>query len=123
MDEDVQAAVAHVLRAAGLDAVSTPEANRISAPDEDQLIWAVGQSRVLVTFNVGDYAGLHKGWMLQGRRHAGIIVSHSEALARRLVDCYPLRMHWTRTQCETALSSSATGESSRSGVEYHSSWV
>ena len=69
------AAVAPVLRRTGLDAVSTPEAGRLAATDEDQLMWATAEGRVVVTFNIGDFVALHTRWMQQGRHHAGIIVS------------------------------------------------
>jgi hypothetical protein len=39
-DEDIHGAVAQALRRAGLDAISTPDAQRIGSTDEDQLLWA-----------------------------------------------------------------------------------
>jgi len=74
-DEDMHAAVAPTLRQAGFDAISTPEANRLAEPDEEQLIWAAAQGRVVVTFNTGHFVALHTQWLRQGRPHAGIVVS------------------------------------------------
>lgn len=74
-DEDVHAAVAPALRKSGLDAVSTPEAGRLGESDESQLIFAAGEGRVLVTFNVAHFAALHAAWMQRARHHEGIIVS------------------------------------------------
>jgi hypothetical protein len=74
-DEDVFSAVAPALRAAGSDAVSTTEANRLGETDESQLEWAATNGRVLVTFNVSDFARLHAEWLASGRHHAGIVVS------------------------------------------------
>jgi Domain of unknown function (DUF5615) len=74
-DEDVYAAVAVQLRAAGHDAVSTPEAGRFGESDQSQLLWAAQAQRALFTFNVADFARLHHQWMTQGRHHAGVIVS------------------------------------------------
>jgi hypothetical protein len=74
-DEDVYAAVAPALRKDGVNAVSTPEAGRLGETDEAQLVWAAGQGRVLVTFNVAHFAALHTAWIRQGRHHAGIVVS------------------------------------------------
>lgn len=74
-DEDIYAAVAVVLRRAGFDAVSAPEVNRLGETDEDQLIWSASQQRVLVTFNVADFASLHASWLASEQHHFGIIVS------------------------------------------------
>ena len=74
-DEDVCGGVAKALRAAGLDAVSTPEAGRLAADDESLLEWAAANRRVLVSFNVAHFAGLHVRWLSQHRHHAGIVVS------------------------------------------------
>ena len=49
-DEDVYGAVAVQLRAAGFDAVSTPEAGRLGRDDPSQLSWTAQEGRVLVTF-------------------------------------------------------------------------
>lgn len=74
-DEDVYAVIAPALRKRGLDAVSTPEAGRLGESDECQLTYAADEGRVLVTFNVAHFAGLHATWMTEGKHHAGIVVS------------------------------------------------
>jgi uncharacterized protein DUF5615 len=87
-DEDMYGAIAAALRKMGFDATSTPEAGRLGALDEDQLAWAAGEGRVLVTFNVGDFAAHHADWLRSGKHHAGIIVSSQLAIGdvlRRLV--------------------------------------
>ena len=58
-DEDMYAAVAVQLRAAGLDPISTPEAARTGESDESQLGWATAEGRAIVTINVGHFARLH----------------------------------------------------------------
>ena len=73
-DEDVHRAIAARLRAAGFEAISTPEANRLNERDPSQLIWAAQQKRVLMTHNVADFARLHYEWMSAGQHHAGIVV-------------------------------------------------
>ncbi len=79
-DEDVYGAVVVQLRAAGFDAVSTPDAERLGASDESQLSWAAQENRVLVTFNVSDFAQLHYQWLEDDRRHAGVIVSRQRPI-------------------------------------------
>ncbi len=44
------------------------------ATDQDQLAFAVQQGRTIYTFNVGDFARLHREYLLQGIDHTGIIV-------------------------------------------------
>jgi hypothetical protein len=87
-DEDIHGQVALQLRAAGFDALSTPEAGRLGRTDPDQLEWAAHVGRALVTFNVSDFARLHHDWMIQGRHHCGVIVSQQRPLGdllRRLL--------------------------------------
>jgi len=89
LDEDIYRAIARSLRRSGFDAVSTPEAGRLGESDESQLQWATDEQRLLVTFNVAHFAELHTRWIEQGRRHAGIVVSHQRPvgdLLRRLLN-------------------------------------
>lgn len=84
-DEDVFRVVAPQLRAAGDDAISTPEANRLSESDESHLIWAASQGRAVISFNIPHFAKLHQQWMGRDAPHAGIILSKqwSEGLVIR----------------------------------------
>jgi len=79
-DEDVYADVAPALRRAGIDAVSTPEAERLAETDEVQLEWSATAGRVIVSFNAGHFAELHWRWLSEGRQHAGIVVSQQRPL-------------------------------------------
>ncbi len=87
-DEDVYGDLAELLRSHGFDAVSTPEANRLSQTDEAQLEWCRQQGRAIVTFNVGHFAAMHAQWLIAGTCHSGIIASHQRPigdLMRRLL--------------------------------------
>ena len=64
----------HGLRARGVDVLTTVEANRCGATDQDQLAFAIQQGRSIYTFNVGDFALLHRERLQQGIDRAGIIV-------------------------------------------------
>ena len=79
-DEDVYGSIAPALRRAGFNAVSTPEAGRLRESDESQLLWAVSQGCVFVTFNVGHFAGRHADWLRRGRHHSGIVASHQRPI-------------------------------------------
>ena len=79
-DEDVYGDVAPALRRVGIDAMSTPEADRLSKSDDSQLELTAGENRVIVTFNVGHFARLHSQWLSEGRHHAGIVVSQQRLI-------------------------------------------
>jgi hypothetical protein len=108
-DEDMQGTLAAQLRAAGVDAISTPEANRLGESDPSQLLWAAQQGRTLATYNVTDFARIHYEWMTRGLHHAGIVVSRQRAIGdglRRL-------LHLART---------LSAEEMHDRLEYLSNW-
>lgn len=108
-DEDLPAAIAIRLRAAGFDAVSTPEVGRRGETDPAQLSWAAAEGRVIVTFNVGDFARLHVNWLTRGKHHAGIVVAQQRTIGdilRRLA----------------RLSATLSAEDMHDRLEYLSNW-
>ena len=61
VDEDAgEHAVMEGLRARGTDILTTLEADRLGATDADQLAFAAQQRRAIYTFNVSDFARLHR---------------------------------------------------------------
>jgi predicted nuclease of predicted toxin-antitoxin system len=98
LDEDVNPAVSILLDGDGIDALSAQKAGRANQkiPDEEQLAFAAGQGRAIVTHNVKDYDVLARQWAAQGKPHAGIIMGASREpweLAediRRLQASYPV---------------------------------
>ena len=108
-DEDIHGHVAERLRSSGFDAKSTPEANRTGELDEAQLLWAASEQRVLVTFNVRDFARLHYELIVGGDQHWGIVVSEQRTigdLVRRLLN----------------LARSLDADAMRCRLEYLSGW-
>ena len=88
LDEDVQSGVATAMKRLGIDVVTTLEAGWSRQDDEAQLAWSTAERRVLVTYNVSDFARLHTQWQATGRYHAGIVLSAQRSLGdavRRLV--------------------------------------
>ncbi|MGH7139859.1 MAG: DUF5615 family PIN-like protein [Pirellulales bacterium] len=79
-DEDVHGELAAILRSSGFDAVSTPEADRLSEVDPAQLEWCHTHGRAIITFNVGDFAALHQEWLAAGKHHSGIIASYQRPI-------------------------------------------
>lgn len=76
LDEDTSHhSIVAALRSRGLDVVSSLESGMNGREDEDHLVLAAAQDRVIVTGNVGDFAQLHAEWAAVGRSHAGIIIA------------------------------------------------
>ncbi len=76
LDEDsIKNSLVVALRNAGVDVITAADANKLSCTDEEQLIWATEDNRVIYSFNVGDFCRLHILYMVEGRSHGGIILS------------------------------------------------
>ena len=77
LDEDVRPLLAEILRDRGYDAISAAHARRKGLTDEEQLLFAIKEHRVLVTHNIRDFAQLHAPF---SDRHWGIILSNQEPI-------------------------------------------
>ncbi len=75
LDEDFHPDLAAALRQHGFDCESAAEARMLHKTDEEQLEYAAGQGRCLVSFNVGDFMDLASQWGKSGKHHAGILVT------------------------------------------------
>jgi len=79
LDEDIQEqALILALRNSGVDVITTSEANRLSFSDEEQLIWATEQGRVVYSFNRRDFSSLHNICIAEERSHTGIILAQQQ---------------------------------------------
>jgi predicted nuclease of predicted toxin-antitoxin system len=74
-DRHIMNRLAVDLRGRGFDVLTTKEAGKDTASDEEQLAFATTENRAILTFNIRDFAPLHEQWQAAGRPHAGIIVS------------------------------------------------
>lgn len=75
LDEDAQrGSLVIALRNSKVDVTTVSEVGRIGAPDDQQLLWATEQGRVLYSFNVKDFSHLHNRLLTEEKTHAGIIV-------------------------------------------------
>ncbi len=74
-DRHIMIRLAVDLRGRGFDVVTTEEAGKDTASDEEQLAFSTSQGRAILTFNIRDFAPLHEAWQAAERPHAGIIVS------------------------------------------------
>jgi predicted nuclease of predicted toxin-antitoxin system len=75
LDQDVPVQLAGMLRAQGVDVLTTLEAGVLGQSDPEQLATAVAASRVLVTHNRVDFEQLHLQYFTEGRPHFGIVVA------------------------------------------------
>jgi DNA-binding transcriptional MerR regulator len=76
LDEDtLRKAFVQALRENGVDVLTVSDANNLGRIDEEQLIWATEQGRVIYTFNSRDFCRLHGNLLAVGGSHSGIIVA------------------------------------------------
>ena len=82
IDEDsMSRALVRALQARGVDVTTALAENMIERPDADHLAYATQQGRVLFSFNVGHFHQLHTDYLVQGKSHAGIILSSQQRYA------------------------------------------
>jgi hypothetical protein len=111
-DEDaLAAALIKALRTRGVNIMSDWEAGMHHRSDEEHLLFATAQGRVLFGFNVGDYQRLHTEFLAQGRSHAGIVLAKQQVYSvgeqmRRLL----------------RLVGAKSAEEMRNGIEFLSDW-
>jgi hypothetical protein len=72
LDEDLAPAIATSLRKRRIDTVSAHDVGQIGLTDAEQLAFAAGQGRCLVSANARDFRRLGRDAIEQGRSHAGI---------------------------------------------------
>ena len=91
LDEDIQSnALIEALRSRGMDVLTTAEAGMSHARDDEQLAFAATRKRVLLTFNIADFAKVHSRFLDSHGEHAGIILVQQQKwgpgeLARRII--------------------------------------
>ena len=73
LDESVRTAIAVGLRSHGVDVTTTSEAHLMGAADEEQIAYAVAETRVIVTHD-HDFLALAAG----GMEHAGVCYCHQQ---------------------------------------------
>jgi uncharacterized protein DUF5615 len=64
-----------MLRAQGIDVLTTLEAGALGQPDPHQLETAIAAGRALVTHNRLDFEQLHAQFMTEARSHYGILIA------------------------------------------------
>jgi hypothetical protein len=83
LDEMLSGTIGAQLRARGVDAVAVVEdASLVSTPDEELLVFAAQQQRVLITTNIADFAAIATDWRASGRTHQGIVYVAQRSFAQ-----------------------------------------
>ena len=78
LDEDINPKVSEILRQGGMDAISAHETDMLEASDEEQLSFAAGEGRAMVTRNRDDFITLTVQFFEGMKPHKGlIIVTHT----------------------------------------------
>ncbi len=75
LDHHYPNAIAAGLRGRGVDVHPLHELQWQEVEDETLLSLCVGQGSVLVTHNVADFMVITRRWSLEGRSHAGLILT------------------------------------------------
>lgn len=74
LDEDLSPRIAAALRKRGIDAVSAHEVGNTHMPDSDQLAYAAGEGRCLVTRNARHFLALSREAINRQQPHSGILL-------------------------------------------------
>jgi predicted nuclease of predicted toxin-antitoxin system len=75
LDEMIGPRVAQELRARGLDVIAVAERGDLRALSDDAVLDVAREDgRVVVTFNIGDFARVHRQSPAAGPPHAGIVL-------------------------------------------------
>lgn len=84
LDEDsTEKSLITAFRHAGLDVITVLDIDRQSYSDEEQLIWATEQGRVIYSYNQRDFCRLHSKFLAAQRSHAGIILLQQQRYSIR----------------------------------------
>jgi hypothetical protein len=75
-DEDaLHRRLKQALRERGVDVLTAEEAGMRERDDKEHLDFATAQGRVLYSFNIGDYCGIHTECIVSNKSHSGIILA------------------------------------------------
>lgn len=77
-EDSMRRALIRALRTRGADVTTALEAGMIECDDKEHLDYATTQGRVLYSFNVGDFYGLHLAYLAEGKSHAGMILAQQQ---------------------------------------------
>ncbi len=82
LDENLSQQIAVIARSLGVDVTSAQELGRLGIEDEDQLAFAAGEARCIVSRDYKDFPQLTEEFRRHGRPHHGVL-SVSPSLHQR----------------------------------------
>jgi hypothetical protein len=101
LDEDADShALLNGLRHRGWDVTSSRERGLLRYSDDEQLAWAFEQSRVVYTYNAGDFFRMHNEFLRTGKHHAGIIIGDQQTVTTGEVIRRLLRVGTAKTSSD-----------------------
>lgn len=100
------------LRANGIDVVTVEEAGRKGLSDDDHLVFAAAQTRVVYTTNASDFIRLHGESLRAESHHAGIVVLTNQ-----------LTSIGTQIRALTRLATTLDAETMADRLEFLSDWI
>jgi uncharacterized protein with PIN domain len=100
LDECVDQRLAAALRALGYDVLTVQDAHRESEEDEDQLLYATIQGRMLLSHNQLDFRRWHATFERAGWPHGGIILIPQTVPLSRLEIRARLILDWVATAAD-----------------------
>ena len=112
LDEDaMDSDLVRALRLRDVDVKTALDLRLTNSPDEAHLQSAANDGRVLYSFNVGDFMALHRGFLMAGKNHAGIVLGQQQRYSvgeqmRRLIRLVQMQ----------------SAESMRNRIEFLSAW-
>ena len=80
--------LSHFVRARGFRVTTTQEAGHIGSADAEQLAFATGEGKTILTHNRVDFEALARSYFEDKKHHSGIIIAvrrHPKELARRVL--------------------------------------
>lgn len=83
LDEMYPPALARVLHAAGIDAITIIELGMTGTADPDVFAYAVAENRPLLTENVADFVTIAAHHSSTGACHPGLLIALSNRFSRR----------------------------------------
>ena len=88
IDEDVDVLIADLVRARGFQAVTTRQELQAGKDDAEQLAYAVGKKKTVLTHNRADFEALDQQYFTTKQLHCGIIIAGRRSpyeIVRRLL--------------------------------------